>query len=157
MGLDWLLALGGTDWHRAEHVHAAAAASPFAADIRFLGFVDDAVLPELYRAASAMAYPSLYEGFGFPPIEAMACGCPVLSSTRGSLGEVVGDAAAIVDPENIDDISAGLQRLATDPAWRAHLREAGFRNARRFDWSDNAKSVLSVYERAIMDKARNGG
>ena len=147
-GVDWLLALGGTDWHGSEQVHAAAAASPFAADIRFLGFVDDAVLPDLYRAASAMVYPSLYEGFGFPPVEAMACGCPVLSSTRGSLGEVVGDAAATMDPENVADIAAGLQRLATDPAQRAQLREAGFRNARRFDWSDNAAQVLSVYERA---------
>jgi len=151
-GLDWLLVLGGTDWNGAEHIHAAAAASPFAKDIRFLGFIDDAILPDLYRAASAMVYPSLYEGFGFPPIEAMACGCPVLSSTRGSLGEVVGDAAATVDPENIADISAGLQRLATDTAWRTQLREAGFHNARRFDWADNAAKVLKVYERAAATR-----
>lgn len=152
-GLDWLLALGGTDWHGAAHVHAAAAASPFAADIRFLGFVDDAVLPDLYRAASALVYPSLYEGFGFPPVEAMACGCPVLSSTRGSLGEVVGDAAATLDPENVADIGAGLQRLATDAPYRTRLREAGFRNARRFDWSDNAAKVLAVYEHAAAAKS----
>lgn len=147
-GLDWLLALGGTDWHRAEHIHAAAKASAFAGDIRFLGFVEDAVLADLYRAAGAMVYPSLFEGFGFPPIEAMACGCPVLSSRRGSLDEVVADAALTVDPESVDEIAGGLRQLATDPACRAKLREAGFGNARRFDWHDNARRIMESYARA---------
>ena len=74
--LPWLLAIGGGDWPGADFIRAAAAQSPFARDIRFLGFVPDAALPSLYQAAETMVYPSLYEGFGVPPIEAMACGCP---------------------------------------------------------------------------------
>ncbi len=151
-GSDWLLALGGSDWHGAEHIHAAAKASPHAADIRFLGFVDDATLPALYQATDVFVYPSLFEGFGFPPVEAMACGCPVISSTRGSLAEVVADAARTVEPEQVEDIEAALRDLATDGNARDQLRAAGFRNARRFDWDDNARQVLEVYRRAVADR-----
>lgn len=144
-GSDWLLALGGSDWHGAEAIHAAAAASAVGRDIRFLGFVEDANLPELYRAAAAFVYPSLFEGFGFPPVEAMACGCPVISSARGSLREVVADAARIVEPEDVADLAQALQVLATDPAVRGRLQAAGFVNARRFDWDRNAADTLEVY------------
>lgn len=148
-GSKHLLALGGSDWHGAEVIRAAAARSPFAHDIRFLGFVEDAALPTLYRAAEAMVYPSLFEGFGLPPVEAMACGCPVISSTRGALAEVVAGAAHRVDPEDPDSIAAALTRVASDPAHRAELRAEGLRNASRFRWADNARQVLAVYHRAI--------
>jgi glycosyltransferase involved in cell wall biosynthesis len=144
----WLLVLGGSDWHGAEAIHAAAQASPAARDIRFPGFVSDADLPTLYRAADAFVYPSLFEGFGFPPIEAMACGCPVISSGRGSLAEIVGDAALIVDPEQVDDLAGNLARVAIDETLRRQLIEAGFQNARRFDWQSNARAVLKVYRAA---------
>lgn len=147
-GSPWLLALGGSDWHGAEHIHGAAAASPFARDIRFLGFVPDEDLPNLYRAAEAMVYPSLFEGFGFPPVEAMACGCPVVSSTRGSLAEVVAQAAETVDPEDAGALAEALRRVALDESRRRQLREAGFQNARRFDWNENARQVLATYEQA---------
>ena len=150
---NWLLALGGSDWHGAEAIHAAARQSPCATDIRFLGFVDDAVLPTLYRAAGTMVYPSLFEGFGFPPIEAMACGCPVVSSTRGSLEEVVADAAEIVDPDRVESIAAALRRLATDAPRREQLRQAGFQNARRFDWQANANALVSIYEKAAQRRS----
>ena len=150
---DWLLALGGSDWHGVEFIRAAAAQSPFAKDIRFLGFVDDPSLPNLYRAADTMVYPSLFEGFGLPPVEAMACGCPVLSSRRGSLAEVVADAADTVEPEDVGSIASGLTRLAADEARRARLREAGLKNARRFDWGQNAERVLEVYRRALKGKS----
>ena len=146
---NWLLALGGSDWHGAEAIYAAAKASPVSADIRFLGFVDDATLPQLYRATEAFVYPSLFEGFGFPPIEAMACGCPVISSTRGSLREVVAGAARTVEPEDVENIAAALTSLSSDPAERDRLRAAGFGNARRFDWNRNAAETLAVYELAI--------
>jgi len=152
---DWLLALGGSDWHGAEVIREAAAKSPFAQDIRFLGFVDDATLPTLYRAADTMVYPSLFEGFGLPPIEAMACGCPVLSSTRGALAEVVAEAADKIEPEDIASIAAGLQRMASSEAWRDQFRTAGHVNARRFDWGTNAAQVLSVYRSGLARKARN--
>lgn len=151
----WRLVLGGSDWHGAEAIHAAAQASPFSRDIRFLGFVSDADLPDLYRAADAFVYPSLFEGFGFPPVEAMACGCPVLSSTRGSLGEVVAQAAVLVDPEDVADMARQLANIATDEALRARLVTAGFQNARRFDWQANARAVLGIYATAM--RRRRGG
>lgn len=144
----WLLAFGGSDWHGAEAIHAAAKASPYAADIRLLGFVDDPSLPLLYRATDVFVYPSLFEGFGFPPIEAMACGCPVISSTRGSLRDVVADAALTIDPENPAGMAAALGRLAASDPERATWRAAGFRNAQRFDWGQNAEQTLALYERA---------
>ena len=147
--MDWQLVLVGSDWAGSEAVHAEAHRSPFNGEIRFLGFVEDAALPTLYRAADAMVCPSLFEGFGFPPVEAMACGCPVLCSTRGSLPEVVGDAAGTFDPEDIRQIAAVLQRAATDTKWRAQLRAAGLVNAKRFSWNDHAERVFRVYEDAI--------
>jgi glycosyltransferase involved in cell wall biosynthesis len=146
---NWILALGGSDWHGAEAIHAAAKASPVSADIRFLGFVDDATLPLLYHATDVFVYPSLFEGFGFPPIEAMASGCPVISSTRGSLREVVAGAARTVEPEEVSSLTDALASLASDAGERERLRQAGFVNARRFDWNRNATETLAVYEQAI--------
>ena len=144
---DWQLIFGGSDWHGAEAIHAAAKQSPFASDIRLLGFVADKDLPALYRAADVFVYPSLYEGFGMPPIEAMACGCPVISSTRGSLGEVVGDAAAIVEPEDVASITKQLISLAGDASLRERLRAAGLAQAKQFDWNNTASQTLSLYSR----------
>lgn len=142
---DWQLVFGGSDWHGAEAIHTAAKESPFASDIRFLGFVSDDELPDLYRAAEAFVYPSLYEGFGMPPIESMACGCPVICSDRGSLGEVVGNAAAIVDPEDPKSIARQLTMLSSDSKLRDRLRESGFAQARQFDWNRTASETLSLY------------
>lgn len=147
-GSDWKLALGGGDWHGCEAIKAAAAASPFANDIRFLGFVPDADLPHLYRASRCMVYPSLFEGFGLPPIEAMACGTPVISSTRGALGEVVADAALVIDPENIQEISRALSTLSTDLAFADTLKSKGLANAARFHWSRTAAEVTEIYRKA---------
>jgi glycosyltransferase involved in cell wall biosynthesis len=146
--LDWELVLAGGDWHGAEVIRAAAQASMFSANIRLPGFVHDEHLPLLYRAAEMFVYPSLFEGFGFPPVEAMACGCPVVSSNRGSLEEVIGDAATPVDPEDVGNIAEALKRVATDEQHRAELIAAGFANARRFDWKENARAVLEIYRAA---------
>ena len=145
---DWLLALGGSDWHGAEAIYAAAKNSPFAADIRFLGFVSDATLPGLYQATDVFIYPSLFEGFGFPPIEAMACGVPVISSPRGSLREVVANAALIIDPEDVAGIAGALVKMAGSANEREGWRLNGIANARRFDWQENAAQTLAIYERA---------
>lgn len=144
----WQLVFGGSDWNGAEAIHAAIKQSPFAADIRSLGFVENADLPDLYRAADAFVYPSLYEGFGMPPSEAMACGCPVICSTSGSLGEVVGDAAAIVNPDDISSICRQLTAVAGDPALREKLRSAGLLQAKKFDWEKTAAATLAVYQKA---------
>jgi glycosyltransferase involved in cell wall biosynthesis len=145
---DWQLVFGGSDWSGAEAIHAAIRQSPFASDICSLGFVANDELPNLYRAADVFVYPSLYEGFGMPPIEAMACGCPVISSTRGSLGEVIGDAAAIVEPEAVASITKQLITLAGDASLRERLRAAGLWQAKQFDWNRTARETLKVYERA---------
>lgn len=148
----WKLVLAGGDWHGAEVIHRAAKESPFADDIHLLGFVADADLPDLYRAADVFIYPSLFEGFGMPPVEAMACGCPVIVSPRGALAEVVGDAAYIVNPEQIDSIRLAMQRIATDDAARESLRRAGLERARQFDWRRTATETLRVYETAHRER-----
>ncbi len=92
-------------------------------DVRFFGFVPDRTLAALYRLASVFAFPSLYEGFGLPPLEAMACGTPVVTSRISSLPEVVGDAALLVDPYSVEDIALGLERALGDEALRAELAD----------------------------------
>jgi glycosyltransferase involved in cell wall biosynthesis len=151
-GSDWQLVLGGSDWHGAEVVHALVRQSPFTRDIRCLGFLPDDELPAWYRAAEAFVYPSLFEGFGLPPIEAMACGCPVISSTRGSLGEVVGDAAVIVDPEDVNSLRRAMSAVAADESAREQLREAGLKRAQCFNWEKTAAATINVYARASASR-----
>ncbi len=153
-GSPWLLALGGSDWHGAEFIHAAAKASAYAQDIRFLGFVADATLPDLYRGAGAFVYPSLFEGFGLPPVEAMACGTPVISSTRGSLDEVVADCALRINPESIEEMTAALTLLSTSESARRELTAKGYTNAKRFDWDQNGLKVLEFY-RLLINSYKN--
>ncbi len=145
----WQLVLGGSDWHGAPAIHAAIRQSPYREDVRCLGFVPDADLAMWYRAADVFVYPSLFEGFGLPPLEAMACGCPVLAATRGALREVCHDAAASLDPEDVDQIKVQLARLADDEPMREQLRAAGLERARRFDWSDTAEATIDIYSRAV--------
>ncbi|HZV33789.1 MAG TPA: glycosyltransferase family 1 protein [Verrucomicrobiae bacterium] len=142
---DWQLVFAGSDWHGAEIIHGTIQASPFSADIHTLGFVRDADLPDLYRAADVFVYPSLYEGFGLPPVEAMACGCPVMSSGRGALKEVVGDAVALIDPEDVPSMARQLASLAEDGLLRARLRAAGLKRAQCFNWERTAAQTMEVY------------
>lgn len=146
---EWQLVFGGSDWHGAEVIHDALAKSPFASDIKCLGFVPDTDLPNLYRAAEVFVYPSLYEGFGMPPLEAMACGCPVIASPNGSLEEVLGGAAASVNAEDLHTIARELYRLATSAELRNQLRAAGLAQARNFTWERTAEGTLEVYRRAV--------
>ena len=146
-GSEWRLAFAGGDWHGAQTIHAAIGKSKLSNEIRCLGFVPDEQLPELYRAADVFVYPSLHEGFGLPPIEAMACGCPVISSTRGALGEVIGDAAAIVEPEEIHSIAEQLRIAASVESVRTRMKSAGIEHARKFDWNRTAAETVKVYER----------
>jgi glycosyltransferase involved in cell wall biosynthesis len=144
---NWKLKLAGSDWQNAEAIHEAARRSPFAADIEFLGFVADADLPALYQRAAVFIYPSLYEGFGLPPLEAMACGCPVIASDRGSLGEVVGGAARLIDPEDVNNMANTIASLWRDQEERRRLVALGFERAAEFDWAKTAAATVRVYER----------
>jgi glycosyltransferase involved in cell wall biosynthesis len=153
---NWQLVFAGGDWHGADVVHQTIQRSAWREDIRCLGFVADAELPELYRASDAFVFPSLYEGFGLPPLEAMACGCPVLTSARGSLQEVVGDSAATVDPESISALKDGMIRLSCDAVYRHHLHNAGLARARSFHWSKAAEAHWKSMKRPFSeDKVRS--
>jgi glycosyltransferase involved in cell wall biosynthesis len=147
-GSSWQLVLAGSDWHGAEAIHALIAASPYAKEIHALGFVPAEELPAWYRAAGAFVFPSLYEGFGLPPIEAMACGCPVLSSTRGALAETVGTAAGRLEPEDPAQMERQLARIVAEPAWRADLQSSGLARAAAFTWDATAAATFGVYARA---------
>lgn len=118
-------------------------------DVRFLYSVDDTDLAILYSGAELFIFPSLYEGFGFPPLEAMACGCPVIVSDTASLPEVVGDAGLFVDPNSVDDIADLILRVVGDPSLRNELRQKGLERARFFSWEKTARMTLEVYDRAI--------
>jgi glycosyltransferase involved in cell wall biosynthesis len=116
--------------------------------VHLLGYVDKAELPHLYGAAAAFLYPSIYEGFGLPIIEAMACGTPVVTSRTGSAPEIAGGAAILVDPFSVEDIEAGLEQATTaDEA--ARLRRLGPERARLFDWSATANQTLEVYRQLV--------
>jgi glycosyltransferase involved in cell wall biosynthesis len=122
--------------------------------VRFLGFVPIDTLRSFYQAASAFVFPSLYEGFGLPPLEAMACGTPVVCSNVSSLPEVVGDAAEIVNPENVFDIARGMREVLLNQPRRTLLVERGFEQARRFSWERTAQQVLDAYEEIGSYKKR---
>jgi glycosyltransferase involved in cell wall biosynthesis len=141
----WQLVLCGSDWDGAKVIHDLVRHSPFAADIHVPGFVADADLPTWYRAATVTVYPSLFEGFGLPPLEAMACGCPVLASSIGAVGEVCADAALTANPHEIDDLTRQLRRIAGDEPLRQQLRTAGLARARQFNWNRTASATLEVY------------
>lgn len=113
--------------------------------VRFAGFIDAADLPLWYAAATVFTLPSLYEGFGMPLLEAMACGTPVVTSSSSSLPEVVGDAGLIVPPTDADALAAALLRVLEDAGLRADLRERGLRRARRFTWRETAERTLGAY------------
>ena len=114
-------------------------------DVRFFGFVPDRTLAALYRMASVFAFPSLYEGFGLPPLEAMACGTPVVTSRLSSLPEVVGDAALLIDPYSVEDIAGAMKRLLTDTPLRTRLVERGLERAASFSWERSVRAIHETY------------
>jgi glycosyltransferase involved in cell wall biosynthesis len=122
--------------------------------VRFLGFVPIETLRAFYQAASAFVFPSLYEGFGLPPLEAMACGTPVVCSMVSSLPEVVGDAAIIVNPENVFDIARGMREVLLDRELRAWLARRGFEQLKLFSWERTASQVLATYEEIASSRNR---
>jgi glycosyltransferase involved in cell wall biosynthesis len=148
---NWQLVLAGSDWHGAEVIHETVAQSWARPDIRTLGFVSASELPLLYQEASVFVYPSLHEGFGFPALEAMASGCPVLCSDRGALEEVVGDAAITVNPEDLDALKNEMVRLASNADLRHRLTKVGIQWSRQFDWARAAEKTLAVYHRARVN------
>jgi len=137
--------IGGEEGHGAGEILARINRSSLRDRVRWIGYVPPEVLPCLYSRALALAFVTLYEGFGLPVLEAMACGVPVVASTSGSLPEVVGDAALLVDPHDTRQIEEALLRVVEDPACRKDLREKGFERAKQFTWQRTAQETLAYY------------
>ena len=146
---DLRLLIIGEEVSRYPSLRRAMESAGVRAEVRFFGFVPHRTLAALYRMASVFAFPSLYEGFGLPPLEAMACGTPVLTSRLSSLPEVVGDAAVLIDPYDVEDIACGLERLLSDKALRAALVEKGHARARSFSWERSVRAIHAGYLRAL--------
>jgi glycosyltransferase involved in cell wall biosynthesis len=143
------LKLAGMRTATTEHLAATARELGIADRVEFTGRVSDQELDALYRGACAMVFPSLYEGFGLPPLEAMARGCPVIASDRSAIPEVVGDSAILFDPERPEALAAAIRRVLADPSVGMRLRAAGPARARRFDWETTASNTLAVYDRVL--------
>jgi glycosyltransferase involved in cell wall biosynthesis len=151
------LVLAGRNGWLYEEVFATIERLGLNERVRLLGFVDDKDLPALYNLAWAFAYPSIYEGFGFPALEALACGTPVVTADNSSLPEVVGDptsgsnepAALLVPAEDVAALAEALGRVVSDAALRAHLREAGLARAQQFTWQRAAQQVLECYRQQL--------
>lgn len=121
--------------------------------VHFAGVLPDAALPAFYGAADAFVFPSLYEGFGLPVLEAMACGAPVVASDAASLCEVVGDAGLLARADDAESIARGVRRVLGEPGLAGVLRERGFARARRFSWRKTAERTLRVYEACMAPRA----
>jgi glycosyltransferase involved in cell wall biosynthesis len=119
--------------------------------VRFLGYLKDDTLTVLYRLASVFVFPSLYEGFGLPPLEAMASGTPVVTSNVSSMPEVTGDAAVLVDPYDVESIEDGMRRVIDDPVLAQTLRERGLKRAREFSWAHSVEKTQRVYCEVAAD------
>jgi glycosyltransferase involved in cell wall biosynthesis len=145
-----LLIIGESDGiHKHGSLRRCAEAAGVRQDVRFFGFVPEHTLAALYRLASVFAFPSLYEGFGLPPLEAMACGTPVVTSRLSSLPEVVDDAALLVDPYRVDEIAHALERVLRDDELRADLVARGLVRAQQFSWERSVRAIHSGYMRVL--------
>jgi glycosyltransferase involved in cell wall biosynthesis len=143
-GIPHQLVLAGTDRERADEVHRVARESGCAKDILFTGFVASEDLPLLYQAANLFVFPSLYEGFGLPILEAMACGTPVACSRISSMPEVAGDAAVLFDPKEECSIAAAIGSIITGTDLRRDLAGRGLERSRQFSWARTAAQTLGV-------------
>ncbi|MGN6758905.1 MAG: glycosyltransferase family 4 protein [Thermomicrobiales bacterium] len=148
-----LVLVGKSLWRESE-VFATIRARGLADEVLATGYVPDADLPAIYSAADVFVYPSLYEGFGLPPLEAMACGTPVITSSSSSLPEVVGDAALMFEPTDTGALAGALERVLNDEPLRECLCAAGQERAARFSWTETARRTLAVYEDVMARDAR---
>lgn len=146
-----LVLAGGKGW-LSEEIYALPKQLGIENKVKFLGYVPDEKLYALYTNAIAFLYPSLFEGFGLPILEAMTIGCPVLTSNISSMPEVAGQAAVLVDPTSIKDISEGIKRLYTDSGLRKRLQTAGLKQAKQFSWEKAARQTLEVFSKVLQDK-----
>lgn len=145
-GLEIPLVLVGRKGWLYEEIDEVMVALQLDEHVRHLSKVNDQQLAHFYHRAGVLALPSHYEGFGLPVLEAMHCGCPVVASNRASLPEVAGDAAILLEPDEVEAWAAALAQVVTDQATRGELVEAGKRQASRFNWTKTAAATLKIYE-----------
>jgi glycosyltransferase involved in cell wall biosynthesis len=151
--VDWDLVLaGGAGW-RSAPILAQAQTSPWAASIHLPGYIQDTDLPALLAGARLFCFPSLYEGFGLPVLEAQSLGVPVMTANNSALPEIAGDAALLVDPTDVEAIAAAMLRISQDEALRQRLIAAGYANVQRFSWDKAAAETLAVLEEAAAGHA----
>jgi glycosyltransferase involved in cell wall biosynthesis len=143
-----LVLAGGKGW-LFEDAFAVVEALKMDSRVHFVGRVSSEDLLYLYNAAELLAHPAFYEGFGLPPLEAMACGLPVVVSNVASLPEVVGDAGLLIDPQNVDELTVAMWRVLTGDELRQEMREQGLRQAARFSWERAARETLDIYRLAF--------
>lgn len=151
LAMPQLVIAGKRGWREGETMRAAEL-SAAAHDIRFIGYVVEADLPELFSGAMCFAYPSYFEGFGLPVLEAMQCGTPVIAGNRTSLPEVAGEAALLVDPFDETVIADALRNLIENPDRRNDLRVKGIERAKQFSWQQTARLTLQAYERGRLKR-----
>jgi glycosyltransferase involved in cell wall biosynthesis len=136
-----------------EEVFSTLTELKLAEQVHFLENVSSEDLARLYNAAQCLTLPSYYEGFGLPPLEAMACGTPVVVSDRSSLPEVVGDAGLLIDPDSVEDLSTALARVLDDSDLRTSLRQRGLVRSSEFSWAKAARQTMAVYEKVLAAAA----
>ncbi|MCL4534492.1 MAG: glycosyltransferase family 4 protein [Bacteroidetes bacterium] len=140
------LVLAGARGWRFERIFASVEELGLQNEVVFPGFVPPDDMPLWYNCAELFVYPSLYEGFGSPPLEAMACGTPVVASDSASLPEIVGDAALLVEPTDVDGLADAIWRILSSPTLRMELAEKGLQRAKKFSWTKTARRTIKVYE-----------
>ena len=144
---DLKLVIAGARGWLYKDIFRAVKNSKYRKDIIFTGLIEDQDKPYLYNLAKAFVYPSFFEGFGFPPLEAMACGVPTIVSNASSLSEVVGDGAIMIDPYNADELAYTIKKVLDDKDLRDGLVKKGLKQAKKFDWDKTAKEVLEVFKK----------
>jgi glycosyltransferase involved in cell wall biosynthesis len=147
-----LVIVGARNYWKSSPVARAVEHQGLQAQVTFTGYIPDEHLPALYNGAALFCFPSLYEGFGLPVLEAMACGVPVVTSSTSSLPEVAGDAALLVDPYNVDEVADAMRRVLQDGDLAHDLRRRGLARAAQFSWEKTARETIAVYEKVLGRK-----
>jgi glycosyltransferase involved in cell wall biosynthesis len=147
-----LVVAGGKGWGKSKASEWIRNRELTEDDVRFLGFIPEEDLPLLYSGAAMFVFPSIYEGFGLPLLEAMACGAPVASSNRSSLPEVAGDSGLYFDPASVDEIASTIDRALSEPDLRTELAKQGAERARQFTWEACARIILGVFETEAKER-----
>jgi glycosyltransferase involved in cell wall biosynthesis len=143
------LVLAGSRGWLSEEVYDTVKALNLDDRVRFVGRVPSEDLLYLYNAAQLLVHPSFYEGFGLPPLEAMTCGTPIIASNVSALPEVVGDAAILIDPHDVEGLTVAMWRVLTDQDLRASLAAKGLKRAKMFSWQRAAQETLDLYRRVV--------